>query len=93
MNKKWELFLGKLGPYPVSSRSFWKIINKTRKPKSSGDIPTLRANKEIYKTDKMKSFLFSETLSSIFKNQSDIRFNQHNDFIRNEVQKINLTLI
>ena len=92
MNKKWELFIGKLGPYPVSSKAFWQIINKTKKSKSSGDIPTLKANNQIYKTDREKSQLFSEILSSTFKNQTDIRFNnQHKDFIGNEIQKMYLT--
>ena len=31
--KKWTRFLGKLGPYPTSSRSFWEIINKAKEQK------------------------------------------------------------
>ena len=29
-DKNWSRFLGKLGPYPTSTREFWSIINKAK---------------------------------------------------------------
>ena len=39
--EKWATFLGKLGPHPTSSSSFWKIINRARSSKKNSNIPNL----------------------------------------------------
>ena len=88
--KKWELFLGKLGPYPVSSRVFWKIINQTRSQKSTSAIPNLSLNNLFYKTDSEKADLFSNILENTFKDSRDPKFNaSHYEFVKSQVSKIN----
>ena len=62
--KRWSLFLGKLGPYPASSSIFWRIINKARAPKTISSIPTLVRGDRVYKTDEEKAELFRSVLGS-----------------------------
>ena len=52
----------KLGPHPASTRQFWKTINKTRAQKKSGEIPTLKVDDEVFKTDEEKAYLFISIL-------------------------------
>ena len=61
--KKWEIFIDKLGPFPASSGLFWDIINRARNPKKTSNIPTLLENNFSYKTDKEKTDLFASLLS------------------------------
>ena len=55
-----------LGPHPASTREFWKTINKTRTQKKSGEIPTLKVDDKVYKTDEEKANLFGSILSETF---------------------------
>ena len=64
--KRWSLFLGKLGPYPASSSIFWRIINKARAPKTISSIPTLVKGDRVYKTDEEKAELFRSVLGETF---------------------------
>ena len=64
--RRWKFFLDKLGPHPASTREFWKTINKTRSQKKSGEIPTLKVDDKVYKTDEEKANLFGSILSETF---------------------------
>jgi hypothetical protein len=69
--EKWKRFLGKLGPYPVSSRSFWAIINKARENKKSNSIPTIKSGGSSFRTDLEKANVFSEILGEVFQDRSE----------------------
>ena len=58
--------LDKFGPYPVSSRLFWKKINEARTSKKSAAIPTLVKDSVEYKTDEEKAKVFALMLSEIY---------------------------
>ena len=64
--KRWSYLLGKFGPYPVSSRQFWRVINKSRNQKNSYSIPPLELNGKIFNLDKEKATLFTSSLSETF---------------------------
>ena len=64
--KKWFKVLEGVGDYPVSSRIFWREINKTKSPKQSSSIPNLKIDQTYYKTDMEKVSLFSSILSNTF---------------------------
>jgi hypothetical protein len=63
---KWVKFLDKFGAHPVSTRPFWKEINKTRSSKTSGSIPTLESNGMKLKTDCEKAEVFAILLARTF---------------------------
>ena len=87
--KKWDLFLGKLGPYPVSFRAFLQIINKLRSKKSSGVIPSLEYNNLF--SEKLNEF--SNILENTFRDSYDSRFeDKHCQFVKTQVSKINWDL-
>lgn len=67
-----EKKLNGLGHYPVSTRLFWKKINKARHGKKTNSIPNLKYMGTIIKNDQEKADLFAEILSKIFKNDSDL---------------------
>ena len=64
--KVWLNMLDKFGPYPVSSRLFWKKINEARTSKKSAAIPTLVKDSVEYKTDEEKAKIFASMLSEIY---------------------------
>ncbi|RMZ94334.1 RNA-directed DNA polymerase from mobile element jockey-like, partial [Brachionus plicatilis] len=57
-NEQWEKLIQKFGPYPTSSRPFWRKINKFRK----------------YNTDPEKGELFKELLVKTFSQENDPNF-------------------
>ena len=63
---KWVKFLDKFGAHPVSTRPFWKEINKTRSSKTSVSIPTLESNGMKLKTDCEKAEVFASLLGRTF---------------------------
>ena len=79
-----------MGPYPVSSRLFWQIINKTRSQKTSKGLPDLIYENKIHKLDSDKANLFSDLLGNIFKQEENAKFNKKHNFIQNENLKIKL---
>ena len=88
-SNKWENFLGKLGPYPVSSRLFWNQINKAREQKNLGNIPRLKFKKKVYESDFDKCMLFSQILKGIFNDELDNSDQEHKSRIENEVKNHN----
>ena len=50
--KKWNRVMDGLGDFPVSSRLFWKEINKTKSAKQCSSIPNLRVGQTDYKSRK-----------------------------------------
>ena len=85
--KRWSLFLGKLGPYPASSSIFWRIINKARAPKTISSIPTLVKGDRVYKTDEEKAELFRSVLGETFTDSGpssdfdSVTYNYVEDFV------------
>ena len=78
--EKWACFLGRLGPYPVSSSFFWRIINKARSPKKNSSIPNLLFDGKVLKSDEEKANLFRSVLGETFtesKNSSDFDMQFH----------------
>lgn len=59
-----------MGKNPLSTRPFWRKINKFRSKKNL--IPTLICNKIFHKTDEEKGKLFGEILASTFLPNSDL---------------------
>ena len=100
--KTWLRFLGKLGPYPVSTREFWAKINQAKKQKKSGEIPNLVFENVIYKSDEEKANLFASILSETFTDNctsSDFDCQIHSyvedfveklDYSDNEFSKVSL---
>ena len=68
--EKCAKFLGKLGPHPSSSSSFWKIINRARSPKKNSNIPNLVVGTKDYKSDKEKAELIRASLGLTFTEES-----------------------
>jgi len=64
--RRWSNFLDKLGPYPASSGTFWRIINRARTQKKSSTIPTLIVDGRAYSTDEDKANLFADVLGETF---------------------------
>ena len=78
-----------MGPYPVSTRLFWQIINKSRSQKSTKCVPDLKFDDKIYKVDSEKANLFSQLIGNIFKDDFNPNFDSvHKNFIQNENAKI-----
>ena len=50
-----ERISGPCGPNPISTKPFWKRINRLRNSPESSSIPTLRENGQVYKTDQEKA--------------------------------------
>ena len=61
-----------MGKNPLSTRPFWRKINKFRTKKSSNTIPTLISNNVYYKSDEEKGQLFGELLASTFTPNPDL---------------------
>ena len=64
--KSWQKFLGKIGPYPASTREFWAKINQAKNQKKSGEIPNLVLGNNVYKSNEEKANLFASILSETF---------------------------
>ena len=72
-NNNWLNFIQKMGRNPLSTRPFWRKINKFRSKKNSCFIPTLISNNIFHKTDEEKGKLFGEILASTFSPNSDLK--------------------
>ena len=85
--KAWINMLDKFGPYPVSSRLFWKKINEARTSKKSADIPTLVKDSVEYKSDPEKAKVFASMLREIYAaNDNETEFDAiHKNKIDKEV--------
>jgi hypothetical protein len=90
--KKWSRLLDGLGEHPVSTRLFWKEINKTKSSKQASSIPTLKVGQVEYKNDMDKISLFSTILSDTFsENLFSSEFDQNFPSIaKNEVDNLDL---
>ena len=88
---KWKCFLCKLGPYPVSSRSFWAITYKARDNKKTNTIPVIKASGKIFKTDLEKANLFSSILGDVFQDGSEAgQFDiKHRVYVEKYIEGIN----
>ena len=58
--------MGKIGPYPASTREFWAKINQAKNQKKSGEIPNLVLGNNVYKSNEEKANLFASILSETF---------------------------
>ncbi len=91
--KSWLRFLGKLGPYPPSTREFWAKINQAKNQKKSGNIPNLLSGSDVYKSDEEKANLFATILSETFTDdctstEFDIQFHS---YVENYVKNFDYT--
>ena len=89
----WKNFLGKLGPYPPSTREFWNVINRARTQKKSGSIPSLVSEGREFKSDEEKANLFASILGETFtldSSSSDFDLN-HYDFVHNFVENFDFS--
>ena len=68
--------MDKLGPYPCSSKPFWKKINRLRTNNVNSQIPTLRIEDKEFKTDKEKGDLFRSILCKTFSTEKSIDLNE-----------------
>ena len=69
--ENWTRFLGKLGPYPTSTRKFWAKINEAKSQKKSKTIPTLKFENVLFKSDEDKANLFAKRLSETFTDDAN----------------------
>ena len=70
-DEAWNKFIKKCSQNPLSTKPFWKKINKFRKNKPKSSIPTLVHNNTCFETDLEKANLFSNILKDIFNNAPD----------------------
>ena len=71
-NNNWLNFIQKMGKHPLSTRPFWRKINKFRSKKNSCFIPTLISNNIFYNSEEEKGKLFRELLASTINPNSDM---------------------
>ena len=74
--KKWNEFLDKMGPNPLSSIPFWKRINRLRNKNSSKDIAYLEENGIKYITDHDKAQVLANRLENVFNDDKNNNFDQ-----------------
>ncbi|RNA25959.1 hypothetical protein BpHYR1_006475 [Brachionus plicatilis] len=66
----------KLGPYPCSSKPFWKKINRLKTNNVNSKIPTLITDEKEFKTDKEKRDLFRSIFCKTFSIENSIDSNE-----------------
>ncbi|RNA24502.1 RNA-directed DNA polymerase from mobile element jockey-like, partial [Brachionus plicatilis] len=71
-NQNWQDFIYKMGKNTLSSRPFWKKINKFRSKKCSKQIPSLLKDGIEFKTDIDKGKIFGNILASTFSPHLDL---------------------
>lgn len=76
-SRKWQEFLKTLGPSPISTKPFWKRINRLR-AKSDKGIPTLISCYIEYDTDEKKANLFSDNLYDTFNTNKNPNYDKNN---------------
>lgn len=76
-NIEWQQFIAKQGKNPLSSKPFWKKINKLRGHAKSNTIPTLKKENDKFENDSDKANLFADILKNTFSDHNDDRFD-HN---------------
>jgi hypothetical protein len=75
-NKQWSEFIQSVGPNPISTKPFWKRINRFRNAPISNSIPTIKEGGIEYKTDKEKAEVFAKHLASTFSEDPTQNFNE-----------------
>ena len=82
----WCKFLEKVGSNPTSTKPFWKRINRFRRNPEANNVPTLREDGNIYRTDVQKANKFAEKLGLTFTDTPSPQFKQkHTSKVNDEV--------
>ena len=91
-SRKWNNFINKIGPCPLSTKAYWKRINRVRNKKQQNKFPNLMINNTLIDTDEEKAKAFGSKLFRTFNNQIEDTqtFNEHHqqfidNFINNEL--------
>ena len=88
--KKWNMFLKKMGPSPISSKPFWQRINSIRTKKTHNKTPKIKINNEIINDKKIIANVFQEKLFKIFNHnvEDELTYNiNHKNLIDNFVEQ------
>ena len=72
-----------MGPSPLSTKPFWRRINRIRNKKRPSAIPDIHLDCKILETDEEKANAFADRLENIFSNENKPNFD------REHMEKIN----
>ena len=82
-NSKWENFIAKQGDQPLSSRPYWRRINRIKGNTMTATIPTLKTKvnnvETAHKTDHEKANVFGKRLFEIFNVDNNTNFNSERE--------------
>ena len=70
-SNKWRKFTEKIGNNPLSTKSYWRRINRIMKKKQSNFFPNLLVNDKIIEDDEDKAIIFGEKLYTTFNQQPE----------------------
>ena len=70
-SQKWKKFINKIGPNPLSTKIYWKRINRVRHKKKTTNTPNLFINDTLIDTDEGKANDFGKKLFKTFNDQPE----------------------
>ena len=82
--------MSKIGQNPLSTKPYWRRINRIRNKKEPKDIPSLIINDTLIELNTDKAKAFGNRLNSIFNNSEldEVNFNlNHKKFVNNFINK------
>ena len=74
--KRWNEFLERMGPHPLSTVPFWKRINRLRGKNQSPNIGSLKIDGLTITCNSEKAKVFADRLENVFKNDNNAWFDQ-----------------
>ncbi|RNA03319.1 hypothetical protein BpHYR1_037913 [Brachionus plicatilis] len=83
-NQNWLEFINKTEKNPLSSRPFWRKINKLGSKKSTRQIPSLFKDGKEFNTDIDKGKIFGDLLAATFSPHLDFNESEDNCEISHE---------
>jgi hypothetical protein len=82
-NEKMNRFIDGLGKSPISTIPFWRRIGRMRNKNKKQEIPDLKHENVVAKTDEEKATMFGKRLKQIYTNDQEINNEQDSRQIKN----------